>query len=216
MGKQTEKRNETSKKNYSFTGHRTIGNSKSNYVAENNFDVSSDNNNITDEIRKILDFEDHQGDDNQMGMFMNANNMNNQMMANQMMNNQMMGVPMMNNQMMGANSNPLNNFGGDIDPTMVNNLVPISSNQMPNMGSNLLNPSQMAQAMGSLANLSKLSNVQTIGNAYTEQMMSETMANPMMANPMMTNPMMTNPMMANPMNASKLANLANLNTLKSL
>jgi hypothetical protein len=196
MAKQTDRKNKSSKKNYSFTGHRIINSKKS--MDDNQY---SDSNvrNTTEEMRQLLDTDnskpnysnlnklssldstktisgynnDAMSEHNMMGVPMNNQMMgvpmNNQMMGvpmnNQMMgvpmNNQMMGVPM-NNQMMGLPNMAQPNLN-NIDPTLVNNLVPLNNNQMKQIGNNhdnLLNPLQMAQSLGGLTNLSKLSNSQ--------------------------------------------------------
>ena len=178
MAKQTDRKNKSSKKNYSFTGHRIINSKKS--IDDNQYSDSNVNN-TTDEMRQLLDTDnskpnysnlnklslldstktisgynnDAMSEHNMMGV-----PMNNQMMGVPM-NNQMMGVPM-NNQMMGLPNMAQPNLN-NIDPTLVNNLVPLNNNQMKQIGNNhdnLLNPLQMAQSLGGLTNLSKLSNSQ--------------------------------------------------------
>jgi hypothetical protein len=62
-----------------------------------------------------------------------------------------MGMP----QMMGANDN--------IDGLMVNNLVPMNIN-----GNSLLNPSQMANNLGSLAKLSNSNDFTQISNSMNQ------------------------------------------------
>ena len=265
MTKQRE--NKSSKKNYSFTGHRIIGDNKSNYVDENASHSVTSEGNTSDDMKKILETDNAPN----TGMMSNMNNYNQfanllgaqqmgmnmdmgmtnpnpnqmQMMGNpnqmQMMTNpnqmQMMGNPNQM-QMMGNNSNSIN-LGGDVDPTMVNTLVPLSSRDMNTMGnmSGLMNANQMAQSLGSIANLSKLNNVQSFGNDMlnSEMMMNEQlpmmtnqlnqnsmMGNNMTGNNMMDNNMMDNNMMGNNMTGNNmmgnnaLKNLAALNSIKKI
>jgi hypothetical protein len=71
-----------------------------------------------------------------------------------------MAMPGMN--MMGAQPKM-----EDIDLTMVNDLAPISNASMNMNANTLMTPMQMANNMGSLGNLSKLSNVRTYGDNMT-------------------------------------------------
>ena len=191
MAKQTDRKNKSSKKNYSFTGHRIIDNKK--YKDENQY---SDSNvkDTTEEMRNLLDgdntnsanfnrlsglvgsnqmirgYNDGLSESMHMSQPMNNHMMgtpinqpvNNHMMSmamNQPMNNQMMGMPM-NNQMMGMPTMSQPNLN-NIDPSLVNTLVPLNNNNQTNhYPENLLSPTQMAQSMGGLGNLSKLSNSQ--------------------------------------------------------
>lgn len=160
MGKQTENnKNKTSKKNYSFTGHRVIGENKSKHLSENS------DGDTTDMMKNILD-SDTNVNHNSIGSVLGAS-MNNSMM-NQGFNNQMVPVDqpfmmqpnMMQPNMMGQQNNKLN-FMGDVDPYMVNTLAPINPNHMnglPGM-ENLMSSSQMAQGLKSIANLNKLENI---------------------------------------------------------
>jgi hypothetical protein len=204
------------KKNY-FTGHRIIGDKKSEKYNYNRSENSETN--TSDYMKQILDTDTKVQNDSGSNRFasllgshqMNASNpmmsMNNQMMpGNPMMsmNNQMMpGNPMMamsnqmvpgpiipgnsmmsmmndpmsmSNQMaseqmmsnnpmmsmMGKQQSQLNNFN-NVDPLLVDSFAPLNNRNMNGLN-NLMEPSQMAQSFGSLANLSKLSNIQSIGN----------------------------------------------------
>ncbi len=219
MGKQTEIKNKNSKKNYSFTGHRIIGENKSSYVNSNTASESSEGN-TTEEMMKILESEVKPRNMNQMGSNMAMNQMMmpgmgmNQMAPNMAMNQMMM--PGMGMNMMGAQPKM-----EDIDPLMVNTLAPISNASM-NMDTNtLMTPMQMANNMGSLANLSKLSNVSSYGNNMmgtemnlTEQNLGSQLSN---SNPMnqqlmgmLNNGMGMNNNMGN-QGSFSLKNLAKLN-----
>jgi hypothetical protein len=231
-----QRENKSSKKNYSFTGYRIIGDNKSNYVDENSsFSVSSERN-TSDDMRKILETDNTSNigamsnmnnynqfanllGAQQMGMNMDMGNPNQMQMMGNFNQMQMMGNP--NQMQMMGNSNSINNLGGDIDPTMVNSLVPLSSRDMNMMGnmSGLMNANQMAQSLGSIANLSKLNNVQALGDdmVNSEMMMNQQL--PMMTNQLnqASNNMMGNNMMGNSiLNNNALKNLAALNTIKMI
>jgi len=152
MGKQTEIK--SSKKNYGFKGSRTIGKKK------HNVQYSESNDNTTEDLLKLLNTDDNHTSKQMNGYPSMPNQMPNYpSMPNQMPNypsmpNQMPNYPSMPNQMNGYPSMP------DIDPTMVHTLAPINNIQGQSMESNqLITPSQMANTMGSLANLSKLTNL---------------------------------------------------------
>ena len=259
MGKQTEnKNNKYSKKNYSFTGHRTIGDNKSSFVNSNTGSESSEGN-TTEEMMRILESDvkqSHSAGMNQMSM-PNMNQMGmNQMGMNQMNMpgmNQMnmpgmnqMNMPGMNqmnmpgmNQMGMPGMNQMNMMGAqprmeDIDPLMVNTLAPINNASMNIEANTLMTPMQMANNMGSIANLSKLSNVSSYNNNFmgTEQNLTEQNSAGQFGNPMnqqlmgmlnnqmgSTNQMgMLNNQMGNTnqmgMSGNNLKNLASLNSIK--
>jgi len=97
---------------------------------KHNVQYSESNDNTTEDLLKLLNTDDNHT------------------------SKQMNGYPSMPNQMNGYPSMP------DIDPTMVHTLAPINNIQGQSMESNqLITPSQMANTMGSLANLSKLTNL---------------------------------------------------------
>jgi hypothetical protein len=119
-----------------------------------------------------------------------------QMMQPQMMQPQMMQPQMMQPQMMGA---PVQPQMMEMDPLHANSFVPMNNMQNFNNG-NLLTPEQMAQGMGSIANLSKLNLNQPSGQDYQFSEMSQmNMAPPM-----------------NQMGNINLNNLANLYSVKQL
>jgi hypothetical protein len=165
MGKHTETKKsskKSSKKNYSFTGQRTIGNSKSKtYNAESN---------TTEEMINIL-----QNDISHKPSNFTGNNMEQgQMMQNQMMQQQMMQQQMMQNQMM--QNQMMQNQMIDIDPLLANTLAPVKNNADNFLGqdiNSLMNSSQMAQNISGITNLSKIGNNSLIN--HTDQM-SETIA----------------------------------------
>jgi hypothetical protein len=187
MGKQTEiKNSKNSKKNYSFTGHRIIGENKSSYVNSNTASESSESN-TTEEMMRILESEVKPRNMNQMGMNMNQmapnmNQMNQMMMPGMGMNMNQMAPNMAMNQMMmpgmGMNMMGAQPKMEDIDPLMVNTLAPISNASMNMDANSLMTPMQMANNMGSLANLSKLSNVGSYGNNMMGTEMNLTEQNP--------------------------------------
>ena len=98
----------------------------------------------------------------------------------------MMGAPMqqqmnpMQQQMMQQQMNPMQQ-AMEIDPLHANSFVPMNNMQNGNnMNSNLLSPAQMAQNIGSLANLSKLNLNQSGMQDYQFSEMSQmSMAPPM-------------------------------------
>ena len=238
MGKQTEnKNNKYSKKNYSFTGHRTIGDNKSSFVNSNTGSESSEGN-TTEEMMRILESDVKQSHSAGMNQ-MNMPNMN-QMGMNQM---NMPGMNQMNmpgmNQMGMPGMNQMNMMGAqprmeDIDPLMVNTLAPINNASMNIEANTLMTPMQMANNMGSIANLSKLSNVSSYNNNFmgTEQNLTEQNSAGQFGNPMnqqlmgmlnnqmgSTNQMgMLNNQMGNTnqmgMSGNNLKNLASLNSIK--
>ena len=219
----------TKQKNYSFKGHRTIGNNKSKLVNDDS------EGNTSSEIRKLLDTDNGSNQHMMTGMTNSlknlsslyepqpymGNQMNVPMMGNQMnvpmMGNQM-NVPMMGNQMnsmVQQQTNPLNNFH-DIDPTMVNTMAPIDENSMSMMRNpgGLMGPSQMAQALGGIANLSKVSNTQHMGNDFVASEASINYQMPPMANQLNQSMMMgqqPNMMGQQMLNLNGVKNLANLN-----
>ena len=229
MGKQTElNKNKSSKKNYSFTGHRVIGENKATHLFNSNSD-----SNTTDDIRNILESE-HQSSNhnnmNQMNMMnqmqpmnqMNMMNPTNPMMnpTNHMMNptNPMMPQMQMMNSMNPGMSNS-NQFMGDIDPIMVNTIAPVNNMQNDFNGFNpagLMSSAQMAKNMSGFSNLAQLGNKNTnMTNQYATNSLSET--NMMgMDNMMGMNNMGMNNMMepSNPGNLKNLANLYSMNILK--
>ena len=137
MSKQTLKKKLSSKKNYSFTGYRVIGENKSNHLKSKS--ESESEGSTTDDMKSILNSEikkNHLSETNQMGMpGMNQ-----------------MGMPGMN--MMGAQQNMNMN---DIDSLMVNTMAPINNSSMNLNAKTLMNPTQMASNLGSLAKLSNSS-----------------------------------------------------------
>lgn len=108
---------------------------------------------------------------NQMNQMMMPGMTMNQMAPNMAMNQMMM--PGMGMNMMGAQPKM-----EDIDPLMVNTLAPISNASMNMDANSLMTPMQMANNMGSLANLSKLSNVGSYGNNMMGTEMNLTEQNP--------------------------------------
>lgn len=181
MTKQSDKRNKSSKKNYSFTGHRMIGENKSNHYDESNSD------NTSDDIKQILDSPSGVQQNNSFNGLNNLNNLSNLYNTPNILNNQPYSNNMnnMNNMnIMGTipHNQQNNNVFGDVDPTLVNNLVPIDNAQMQQMMGqhNLMGPTQMAHSLGSLANLNT---VPTYGQSYGQtygnesQIMSEMMYN---------------------------------------
>jgi hypothetical protein len=150
---------------------------------------------------------------NQMDMNQMAMPGMNQMAMNQMAMNQM-AMPGMN--MMGAQPKM-----DDIDAIMVNDLAPInnaSANMNMNMNLNantLMTPMQMANSMGSLGNLSKISNVRTYGDNMTsnltEQNLTDQNLTAQFSNQM---GMLNNKQNNTQLNSFNLKNLANLNSVK--
>ncbi len=180
MGKQTENnKNKSSKKNYSFTGHRVIGENKASHLS-NGF--SDSDSNTTDDMRKLLE-SDVPRNNNQMNMM--AHN------PPQMPNNMGMGMNQMQmnpfgmNQMANANTNQFMG-AADIDPLMVNTLAPVNNSRNDFTGfDGLMNSSQMAQNMAGIANLAQLgSNNVNMANQYSVNAMSETNMNGMGMNNM--------------------------------
>ena len=232
MARQTEKRKKSSKKNYSFTGHRIIGNNKSNFVAENSLSDGS----TTEDIKQILESENGSNSNfNRLGGLL-GNQQNMQQNGMQMMNNNVMptmanmptmgNMQMMNNiPMMGHNGMPMmgqieqnkiNNYAGEIDPIMVNTLAPLNNDNFNmNMNSNnLMGPSQMAQSLSSLANLSKLSNSQ---NNYGDSYFNQNNSNLMMQNQQQFTPQnMTESQMMTQVSTPNFRNLAALNNIKMI
>ena len=237
MGKQTENsKNKSSKKNYSFKGHRVIGESKSKYMTE------SSEGDTTDMMKDILNTDGNTEHNPMMGqqlmnnimpavqpnMMNQMNMMHNSMMQPNMMQHMMqpmMQPGMMMNQMPMMGKNNLN-MDGDIDPVMVNTLAPINSNQMNGFSemdfNNLKSSSQMAQGLKSIANLSKLNTGMNINYTPDAQLSDVAPMNQMMQMPQM-NQMMQMPQMApmnqmppmnqmGPMNINSLKNLVGLNT----
>ena len=91
----------------------------------------------------------------------------------------MMGAPMQQQMM-----NPMQQ-AMEIDPLHANSFVPMNNMQNGNnMNSNLLSPAQMAQNIGSLANLSKLNLNQSGMQDYQFSEMSQMSMAPSMAPPM--------------------------------
>ncbi len=172
MGKQTENnKNKSSKKNYSFTGHRVIGENKATHLS-NGF--SDSDSNTTDDMRKLLESDAPRN--NQMNMM--AQN------PPQMPTGMGMGMNQMNpfamNQMANANANQFMG-AADIDPLMVNTLAPVNNARNDFTGfDGLMNSSQMAQNMAGIANLAQLGpNNINIANQYANNAMSETNMNGM-------------------------------------
>ncbi len=174
MGKQTESnKNKSSKKNYSFTGHRIIGENKATHLAG-----SESDSNTTDDMRQLLE-SDHVS--NNRNMMAQPENPMIQQQMNQMpmMMQPPMPQPQMNPFMMNQSNSKINQFmGADVDPLMVNTLAPVN-----NMGNNfggfdgngLMNSSQMAQNLSGFANLAQLNpNGLTMANQYANNAMSET------------------------------------------
>lgn len=174
MGKQTENnKNKSSKKNYSFTGHRVIGENKATHLSNG---MSDSDSNTTDDMRKLL--ESDQPRPQPMNM-QGQNNVAPQMGQNFMMN-QMQANPFAMGQGLGQNPmvNNSNQFMGDVDPLMVNTLAPVNNARNDFAGfdsAGLMNSSQMAQNMSGLANLAQLgSNNIGMANQYATNAMSET------------------------------------------
>ncbi len=175
MGKQTESnKNKSSKKNYSFTGHRIIGENKATHLAG-----SESDSNTTDDMRQLLE-SDHVS--NNRNMMAQPENPMIQQQMNQMpmmMQQPPMPQPQMNPFMMNQSNSKINQFmGADVDPLMVNTLAPVN-----NMGNNfggfdgngLMNSSQMAQNLSGFANLAQLNpNGLEMANQYANNAMSET------------------------------------------
>ena len=203
MGKQTEKKNISSKKNYSFTGHRIIGDKKSNYINSNTNSESLEGS-TTEEMMNILNSESkhNQSRINQMAMpGMNQ-------MAMPGMNQ--MAMPGMN--MMGAQSKM-----DDIDHLMVNTLVPLNNTSMNIDTNTLMNPTQMANNIGSISNLSKLSNNGLYGNLNEQNLTDQNMMS-QFTNPLNQQSMgqFTNPLNQQSMNQFTNSNLFNLKNLTKL
>jgi hypothetical protein len=232
MGKQTEtNKNKSSKKNYSFTGHRVIGENKAKHVSD--VDSASDSN-TTDDMRKLLESEHSTNRANMMGQPpapapAPQNPMMQQM--NMMNAHQPMMQPQMNSFMMNQNGPNINQFMGanDIDPLMVNTLAPVNNmkNSFAGMdGAGLMNSNQMAQNMSGIANLAQLGNNNfDMANAYANaNAMSETNMMGMNNMGMMNNMMGMNNNMnmmnmnnmgmmdppSKPIDANSLKNLSNL------
>ena len=147
---------------------------------------------------------------NQMGM--NQIGMN-QMGMNQMGMNQM-GMNQMN--MMGAQPGM-----EPIDPLMVNTLAPINNASMNINTNTLISPMQMANNMGHIANLSKLSNVSPYGGNLTGTEQNPTEQNPggNFVNPMnqQLNGILNNNMSnMNQMNSTNFKNLAGLHSISKM
>ena len=106
-------------------------------------------------------------------------------------------------------------MGNDIDATMLNTLVPFNSNNMNN-SSGLMNATQMAQSLGSLANLSKLNNQQSYSdNIANSEIMSQHL--PTISNQYNQHlPTISNQYNQNPMNINAIKNLAALNSIKMI
>jgi hypothetical protein len=193
------------KKNY-FTGHRIIGDKKSEKYNYNRSENSETN--TSDYMKQILDTDTKVQNDSGSNRFasllgshqMNASNpmmsmmndpmamsnqmapgpmMPGQMMPGQMMPGQMMPGPMMPDQMMsnnpmmsmmGKQQSQLNNFN-DVDPLLVDSFAPLNNRNMNGLNK-FMEPSQMDQSFGSLANLSKLSNIQSIGNNMPQSLLN--------------------------------------------
>lgn len=171
MGKQTElNKNKSSKKNYSFTGHRVIGENRATHVSNEYSDSGSD---TTDDMRKIL--ESDQPRNNQMNMMAQNNIAPQNFMMNQM--HMMSQNPSMQQSANLMGNNQFNGLG-DVDPLMVNTLAPVNNARNDFAGfdsAGLMNSTQMAQNMTGLANLAQLgSNNMNLANQYATNAMSET------------------------------------------
>lgn len=174
MGKRTESKNKSSKKNYSFTGQRIIGEHKSKHMTESENSAGD----TTEEMRRILDQENanHSGNVPQHQSYQQPQTQpqyqNLQMADNQpqMPMPQMQQMPMLQQTM---NQHPLNSFAGNVDSLLVNSLAPVNNNFMSGMNQmNLQTPQQMAQG---LANLSKLNPSYNMGGQQMGMQMSEQM-----------------------------------------
>ncbi len=214
MGKQTESnKNKSSKKNYSFTGHRIIGENKATHLAG-----SESDSNTTDDMRQLLE-SDHVTNNRNMMAQPEIPMMQQQM--NQMpMMMQQPPVPQMNPFMMNQSNSKINQFMGDVDPLMVNTLAPIN-----NMGNNfggfegngLMNSSQMAQNLSGFANLAQLNpNGFEMANQYANNAMSETNMMGMNNMGMMNNMDMSNgySKSLDPNSLKNLSNLYSMNIIK--
>ncbi len=222
MGKQTENKNRSSKKNYSFTGHRIIGENKSSFVNSNTGSESSEGN-TTEEMMRILETDTKQTQPTGTNQMMMAN-MNQMAMPGMNMNMNQMAMPGMNMNQMAMPGMGMNMMGAqpkmeDIDPLMVNTLAPINNASMNIEANTLMTPMQMANNMGSIANLSKLSNVGSYGGNFmgTEQNLTDQNPASQFVNPMgnqlmgmLNNPMGNN----NQLNSFNLKNLAGLNSIR--
>lgn len=177
MGKRTESKNKSSKKNYSFTGQRIIGENKSKHMTES----ESSAGDTTEEMRRILDQENTNHSGNIASYQPTQPQYQNlQMAENQPIMQQMQPMPHMPQQMM-QNQHPLNSFAGNVDSLLVNSLAPVNNDFMSGMNQmNLQTPQQMAQG---LANLSKLNPSYSMGGQQMGMPMSEQM--PMDQNMMM-------------------------------
>jgi hypothetical protein len=213
MGKRTESKNKSSKKNYSFTGQRIIGEHKSKHLTESEGSAGD----TTEEMRKILDQE-------------NVNNLTNvvshqqsqpQYQNLQMVENQpqmpmpqmpQMLMPQMPHMAQMQNQHPINNFTGNVDSLLVNSLAPVNNDFMSGMNNmNLQSPLQMAQG---LANLSKLNPSQNMGVQHMGMQMSEQM--PMDQNMMsaqMNRPNQIASLMGTPQMGNQQLNIKNLASL---
>ena len=193
------KQYKANKKNSSFKGRRTVGSKKSNYVASETSEstvtsVSSNTqseNNTTDIMKGILNTDSEP--------LRTVNNMQSNMSAMSPMMQQLqqpMMQPMMQPSMqpsMQPMQQPPMMGNGQIDPLMVETLVPMNQSNMNNhMGQNLLSGAQMAHNLG---NLAKLSNTyQPTNNMAVMSEMSPMMQQmPMQQMPMQQMPMQQMP-----------------------
>ena len=205
MGKQTENnKNKSSKKNYSFTGHRIIGENKAKHLNESD-------SNTTDDMLKVLESE-QSFNHNMMaqpvpGPQNPMMNQMQQMQQMQMMNSMGPQVPQMNPLMMNQMGPNINQFMGaaDVDPLMVNTLAPVN-NMKNDFGfdpNGLMNSSQMVQNISGLNNLAQLGNNNfQMANQYATNAMSETNMMGMNNMGIMEN--------SKPFDANSLRNLSNL------
>ena len=177
MGKQS------SNKKYSFKGQRIIGDDKSK-LSKSKLSSESEGS-TTDDMMSVLESDVHISNNkmHNLGNLANLSNLPNQQMdmsqmdmsqmgMSQMgmpqmdmpqmnmpqMNMPQMGMPQMNMpqmnmpQMMGSNN--------DIDSLMVNTMVPMNNASMNFNSNHLMNSSQMANNLGSLAKLSNFNSAQ--------------------------------------------------------
>ena len=161
MGKQTDaNENNSSKKKYSFTGHRTIGSNKSQHINDSD-------SNTTEDMLKILQNDNHVnnnfvGNNEQSNSIFKYNNTNQMQNPNQMMSmldplqmQNMMESPQMQNmtnpQMQNMTNPQMQNMTNPqmqnmIDPQMQNMIDPQMQNMMNSQMQNMMNPNQFMGA----------------------------------------------------------------------